>query len=169
MAEAFGCFSFSKSDDFEADVDGLLNAMNEMFWCDGSAGWGAFDTPWGLHIQTEFGYHNGDFLFPTVFPSVINGAYLEDADGNDVFVEKPNPSELAAAYDVTTGEATLKEISKKLSPFVKKGSFEISSVSSAKYRYTLCERLSISANGRAERSRYVNGSDHGYQNLTETV
>ncbi len=169
MAEAFGCFSFSKSADFEADVNGLLNAMNEMFWCSGSAGWGAFDTPWGLHIQTEFGQFNGDFLFPTVFPSVITGAYLEDADGNDVFVKNPSKSELAAAYDITTGEATLKEVVKKLAPFMKKGSFEISCVSSAKYRYTLCERLSISANGRAERNRYVNGADHGYQNLKEKV
>ncbi len=169
MSEAFGSFSFSKSVDFEADVVGLLNAMNEMFWCDGSAEWGAYDTPWGLHIQTKIGYHNGDFLFPTVFPEVIKGAYLEDAEGKDVFVENPSKSELDAAYDFTTEEATLREISKILSPFIKKGSFEISCVSSAKYTYTLCERLSISANGGAERNRYVNGSDHSYQNLAETV
>ncbi len=169
MSEAFGSFSFSKSADFEADVDGLLSAMNEMFWCDGSAEWGAYDTPWGLHIQPKFGYHNGDFLFPTVFPEVIKGAYLEDAKGKDVFVENPSKSELDAAYDFTTEEATLREISKILSPFIKKGNFEISSVSRAHYTYTLCERLSISANGSAERNRYVNGSDHPYQNLTETV
>lgn len=169
MAEAFGCFAFSKSKDFVADLDGLLNAMNEMHWADGSPKWEAVDTNWGVHLQTKFGEYNGDFSFPTVFPLATVGVYVEGAGGIEYIAKNPSYDECVAAFEIALGEPSLQEIANRLTPFVKKGSFEISCVATAKYRYTLCERLAIFSDGSAERNRYVNGADHNFENISEAV
>lgn len=171
MLEPIGDFEVSKSEDFVGNLFGLSDALNEFSWSYGDEKWGVYQTKWGYHLMTgKRGKPTTNCLVsPTLFPEFVSAVYVELDDGKNKLIRKPNSEDISQAHEFVYELVSLKILVEKLTPFIEAGSFEISCWINENQRGICLERLKISADGSAERNRFVSGQGSSLDNFSEKL
>jgi hypothetical protein len=169
MSDAYGTLVFTKSNDFNGNISGLIDALNEWEWNTSNAKWILGENSDGMDIVTDSDSFGRDIQYPTVFPQKLLGVMVGNEDGEEVFVTDPTDDDFDMASDHIHTNVSLDELFKKLGAFLKSGSFEISCVANEKRRYVYFEKLKISSEGKVERSRCISGQSHSLENIVEAI
>jgi len=139
MADAYGMLVFTKSKDCKFHGAKLVKVLNQYRWNND-------DEPWFYCSENKYFYlhKNSSVQYPTVFPEIeINDEEFE--------------------------VASLEDLCKEISPFLKSGWIEIACSSNEKQRYVTFESLRISADGKASRKQFTSGLFTGSEDRREDV
>jgi hypothetical protein len=166
MADAYGTFAFTQSDDSIIDGEQLVHDLNRFRW-DFS------DGQWEWDEQSKKIFHDEYAAqYPTVFPEIITEIELGLDEDDD------ESAECCKAYDDMLEEdwenvadinyeaVDLIDIKRVLGKHITQGWIEISYSSQQKSHYASIGSIRIEAGGDATR-RYVFWSSDGGTDITE--
>jgi len=157
MSDAYGYINFIKSEDFDCKYEQMLTALNERCWNNDGSQWqiSYLDSkPIGFKLYGEWG--GGKSQYPTVFPQVDKGVILLGDNDEEIFIEHFTDEQYDSAWDILTGEESLENLVKLLSPFITKGWLEISCHAVEKSS-SYMESFKLDYEGHAARVRQVLG------------
>lgn len=148
MADAYGVFTFSKSEDCVVDLDGLSKALNGYEWDNSGAKWIYSKSYPFLRLDDQNFFSP---QYPVAIPEEVVSYSVCIKPGEWM---KKSPNELtdedwSNAYPSTYATVPLKTLSNVLSPFLDSGWIEIACVANEKLRYVYFQLLRIYADGRA--------------------
>jgi len=164
MADAYGTFVFTQSDDSIIDGEQLVNALNGFRW-DFSGG------EWGWDEESESISHDQYIAqYPTICPErIVKIECMLDEDGTEYFKSYDDMSEedwdnvVEEHYE----EIDLAEIKKVLGKHISQGWIEIFCRSNEKNRYASIASLRIEADGDATRRYVVWNASKGMETIEE--
>jgi hypothetical protein len=158
MADTYGVFTFTKSDDSIVDESALARALNQFQW-DTSCGQWIYDAAAGGLYHSEYAAQ-----YPTVYPQKITtvDCYCDETDTTytktaEEMTEQDWENMEGCEYE----DCELSELKELLISHIKEGWFEIGYSSNQKQRYVAFGTIRIAADGVATRRYAVSGITSG--------
>ena len=166
MADAYGVFTFTKSDECRINYSLLADAMNNFVW-DTSGGKWIFDDKDNSIFRSDYCSQ-----YPTVFPTKYTVFHCY-CDINNVDYKKSlaemNNEDWNNVDESEEEDATLSDIRDATIPFLNSGWIEIAFCSNEKLRYVYFGKIRIHADGAAQRFSIISGPSVGSETQEENL
>ncbi len=145
MSDAYGTITFSKSNDCIIDSSSLIQELNRFNWSNDVANWFYSESDDTLKIAPSH------LQYPVAIPEFDEFIHVRNDDGTlaTYNVSEVNDSILDQMFGSTSAPFSLKELSRRISPHIKKGWVEIACCANQKSRYVYFQSLRICSNGTA--------------------
>ena len=145
MSDAYGAITFSKSNDCIIDSLMLTQELNSFIWCNDDANWMYSEENDALRITSS------RLQYPVAIPEFDEFLHVRNNDGTwtTYNASEADDSILDQMSSATSAPYSLEELSRRLSPHIKKGWVEIACCANEKGRYVYFQSLRICSNGTA--------------------
>lgn len=153
MSDAYGTITFSKSNDYIIDSSSLIQELNRFNWSNDGDNWVYSES----NDTLEFDSFRPQY--PVAIPMFDEFIHVRNNDGTwtTYNASEADDSIIEQMISVTLAPYSLKELSCRLSPYIKNGWIEISCVANEKARYVYFQSMRIFSNGNAKKSNICSG------------
>ncbi len=166
MADTYGTFTFTKSDDAVVNDESLVKALNNFVWAFSGGQWVQSGPNDGISFNE----------YPAQYPTLglqIKRAVNCFCDESDTEYKKPfeemTEEDWQCVEDYDLEDCELTEVKARLSKEIKAGWIEIAFSSNEKQHYVAFGSLRIEANGTVTRRNIISGDLCGSSYHEETV
>lgn len=154
MADTYGTFTFTQSDDAVINEVTLVRALNNFVWAFGGGKWVLSEPDGGIY------FNEYTAQYPTIDPQMIRAVncYCEESEEEyRKTLTEMTDEDWECVEDYDCEDCELKDIKTKLLQEVKAGWIEIAFSSNEKQHYVAFGSIRVNANGVVTRRHLTSG------------